>query len=187
MNYLPNYSTFNKNMPFPDPNITACQSETNSQTFGLCDDPPPARNPAYIDEQNGSVWIAVVSNERRFRVLCTAIDNCIELRRSDGQMDKRCDCMLSYTSDALGSTIIFVELKTRTEKGAGWVKDAEGQLRASIKHFEDSTESDSFRTKRAYIANRSSPRYRETQMARMNQFYDDTGYVLRIENRLVLD
>ena len=168
-------------------NVTDCQNTSNNRRFGLCDDPPPAKNPAYIDEIDGSKWIAIVCNDHHFSVLFTAIDNCIEIKRADGLMDKRCDGMLSYISDVLGRTVVFVELKTGAVIRGSWVKDAEAQLRVTISRFEDTKESDNFKTKKAYIANSTYPRYRESQMGRMDKFCDDTGYVLRIENRLVLD
>lgn len=31
-----------------------CQGRTNQSKFGLCDDPPPAKNPAYIDTEDST-------------------------------------------------------------------------------------------------------------------------------------
>ena len=39
-----------------------CKSTSNKIEFGLCDDPPPAENPAYIDENDVSKWIGIVKN-----------------------------------------------------------------------------------------------------------------------------
>ncbi len=71
-----------------------CQGTTDKKLFGLCDDPLPSKNPAYIDEKDGSKWIAVVVNEDRHKVIFTAIDHCIEIKREDGKMAKRCDGVL---------------------------------------------------------------------------------------------
>jgi hypothetical protein len=30
--------------------IAKCQSQSDKKIFGLCDDPSPAKNPAYIDD-----------------------------------------------------------------------------------------------------------------------------------------
>ena len=38
------------------------RSVSNKELFGLCDDTPPARNPAYIDEADKSKWIGIVDN-----------------------------------------------------------------------------------------------------------------------------
>jgi len=162
-------------------NVTKCQTHSDKKKFGLCDDPSPAKNPAYIDEIDGSKWIAVVENENRYSATFIAIDNCIEIKRPDDTMDKRCDGVLTYNS-----TIIFVELKERGALGSAWVKDAEKQLRASISYFEDTDGAEDYTSKKAYIANSEHPKFKESQSRRMDQFLTDTGYVLRIVNRITL-
>jgi len=164
-----------------DFNVAKCQTRSDKKIFGLCDDPSPAKNPAYIDELNGGKWIAVVKNEDRYSVTFTAIDNCIEIKRADDTMDKRCDGVLTYDS-----TVIFVELKERGALGSAWVKDAEKQLRTSISYFEDTDGAEDYTSKKAYIANSEHPKFKESQSRRMDQFLTDTGYVLRIVNRIIL-
>ena len=105
-----------------------CQTSSNKKTFGLCDDPPPASNHAYIDELDGAKWIAVVVNEDTYQVTFTAIDNCITIKRPDGKSAKRCDGVLTYNS-----TVTFVELKQRGAIGNEWVKDAEKRGLSNIK------------------------------------------------------
>jgi hypothetical protein len=161
--------------------VLKCQTNSNRKLFGLCDDPPPARNPAYIDENDGAKWIAVVVNNDCHAVTFTAIDNCIEIKRPDGKMDKRCDGVLSY-----GEKVIFVELKERGAIGNAWVKDAEIQLRTTIGYFEKTDDADEFIQKKAYIANSEHPKFKESQIRRMEQFLTDTGYILRVENRIIL-
>jgi len=156
------------------------QQVSNKKRFGLCDDPPPAQTPAYLDEKDGRKWIAVVVNEFKFNVLFIPVDNCIELRKKDGRMDSRCDALLSYNS-----TIIFVELKQRV--GNDWIKEGDKQLRSTIKHFEKTEDSTNFHTKRACIANSKKTKFRTSQATRMNKFHKDTGYILRIENRISLE
>ncbi|GAB1449170.1 hypothetical protein MASR2M44_21930 [Bacteroidota bacterium] len=158
-----------------------CQSRSKKKLFGLCDNPHPAKDPAYIDENNGENWIAVVVNEPLFDVVFTAVDHCIDSRRDDGKMIKRCDGILHYAK-----TVIFVELKERSSLGNDWVKDAEIQLKSSIEDFEKNIDPGDFNFKRAYIANNKHPRFKETQTNRMNRFEKETGYVLRIENRIIL-
>jgi hypothetical protein len=159
-----------------------CQCITENKLFGICDDPPPPQKQAYIDEEEGAKWIAVVVNEDKQEVTFTAIDNCIEIRSKNGKMAKRCDGVLTFDS-----TIAFVELKERDEKGNKWVKDAEKQLRSTISCFEESKEAENYKIKRAYIANRDKPKFKVSQKDRMDQFLLETGYVLRIENRIILD
>lgn len=161
---------------------TKCQTHSDKKLFGLCDDPHPAHNPAYINETDGSKWIAVVENEYKYLTTFTAIDNCVEIIRSDGKMYKRCDGMLTYNS-----TVIFVELKQRGAKGNAWVEDAEPQLRTTIQQFGRTVYSKNFTQKKAYISNSEHPKFKASQSSRMEKFYADTGYVLRIEARIKLE
>jgi hypothetical protein len=156
-----------------------CQSTSNKKKFGLCDKEPPAKEPAYIDETNGSDWIAVVLNENINLVTFTAIDNCIGIKRLDGTDSKRCDGVLSFDN-----TIIFVELKHRKTKGNTWIKEAEEQLRETILNFEKQDMAEDFKIKKAYIANRALPKFRSSQTSRMDKFHEETNYILRIENRI---
>jgi hypothetical protein len=114
-------------------------------------------------------------------VTFTAIDNCIDIKRDDKKMAQRCDDVLTYNS-----TITFVELKERSGKGNDWVLDAEKQLRSTIEYFGKTNETSIYNPKRAYIANKEHPKCKMSQSGRMNQFLKDTGYVLRIENRIKL-
>ena len=161
-----------------------CQYITEKKLFGLCDDSTQTKTikQAYLDEENGSKWIAVVDNSYNQRVTFTAIDNCIEIKSKNGRLAKRCDGVLTFDS-----TVAFVELKERDEKKARWIKDAEMQLRTTIGHFEKSEEAQDYKTKKAYIANNQRPKFRESQIDRMDQFLTDTGYVLRIENRIIIE
>jgi hypothetical protein len=159
------------------------QRTSNKKRFGLCDNPPPPHTPAYLDETDGRKWIAVVENEFLYEVLFVPIDNNIELRKANGHKDKCCDALLAYDA-----TIIFVELKQRVgKKSKDWITDGYEQLRKTIKHFENTEASANFSVKKSYIANSEQPKFRKGQMERMDNFLKDTGYVLRIENRIILE
>ncbi len=158
-----------------------CQTQSERKIFGLCDEPSPSIKPAYIDEEDGSKWIAVVENEDKISTTFTAIDNCIEIRGADGRMEKRCDGMLKFNS-----TVIFVELKQRGAQGNAWVEDAERQLKNSIFHFEKSDQAENFNQKKAYISNSEHPKFKASQKGRMEKFYLETSYILRIEARIKL-
>ncbi|WP_027002559.1 hypothetical protein [Hugenholtzia roseola] len=160
----------------------SCQSRSSKKRFGLCDDPHLLQNPAYLDEIEGAKWIAVVENKRRYEIIFTAIDNCVEIKRTDGKMEKRCDGSLTYEK-----TIIFIELKQRRTVGNSWIKDAEIQLKSTISKFEETELSDNYTQKKAYICNSERPIFRAGQMERMEQFYEETGYVLRIEARIRIE
>ena len=158
-----------------------CQTTSSRKKFGLCDDPPPKSSPAYIDELDGAKWIAVVVNDERHEVTFTSIDNCIPITKPDGRRAKRCDGVLMH-----GSSVIFIELKARAS-GSDWVKEGEKQLRETICHFEQEEETSQYSKKKAYVANSERPKFRASQTRRMEQFFNDTGYILRIENRIVLE
>jgi hypothetical protein len=152
---------------------------SDQERFGICDTPPPPARKAYIDHENKQNWIAVVDNSCQYAITFIPVDNCIDIKKPDGTMDKRCDGFLYY-----GVTIIFVELKQRKDKGSNWIKEGEKQLRATIDHFEKTTRAREFSVKRAYIANSKKPHFKSSQAVRMNQFLTDTGYSLRIENEI---
>ena len=159
-----------------------CQSVSNNKRFGLCDE-QDNKEPAYLDERNGAKWIAVVENEELKKIHFIAIDNCIDIQRDEKkkEMDKRCDGMLWYET-----SIVFVELKNRVSKKDknAWVKAGEIQLKRTIKYFEETEQSNKFTEKRAYIANKAHPTFKESQLQRMKSFKQETGYTLRIENRI---
>jgi len=156
-----------------------CQSQTNQPKFGLCDDPPPLENPAYIDTNDCSKWIAVVKNNQEIEVIFTAIDKCIEILRSDGKMDSRCDGMLTYNN-----SIIFVELKTRKSTNGVWVGKGEEQLKNTISVFIANHDLAIYKSKIAYIANNKKPNFQSSQITRMNRFKDKTGFRLIIQNTI---
>ncbi|MGB3419006.1 MAG: hypothetical protein WBA52_00975 [Dolichospermum sp.] len=156
-----------------------CQSQTNQPKFGLCDDPPPSKDPAYIDTVDRSKWIAIVENNQEIEVIFTAIDNCIEIRRSNGKMDNRCDGMLTYNNN-----IIFVELKERKYRNSEWIEEGENQLRKTIAVFVNHNNLAIFKSKKVYIANRKKPQFQYLHKDRMQKFRTDTGFRLIIQNAI---
>jgi hypothetical protein len=78
-----------------------------SSEFGLCDDPPPAKEPAYINETDKTKWIAIISNSRSQEITFTAIDNCPEydFRKENGEKDKRCDGVITIAVRLMSSNI----------------------------------------------------------------------------------
>ena len=141
-------------------------SSSNRRKFGICDRPAPAAEKAYIAERQGQDWIAAVDNYPQVKVNFVPVDHCIELRRADGSM---------------------VELKQRKGKGNQWIKDGEQQLRSTIGYFEQQEEARNFPIKKAYIANSEKPLFRTGQAVRMERFFLETNYILRIENRINIE
>ena len=155
-----------------------CQSQTNQYKFGLCDDPNKDKDPAYIDTVDCSKWIAIVENNQEIEVIFTAIDNCIEILRSDGTMDNRCDGMLTYNNH-----LIFVELKEKNYRN-NWVVKGEKQLKNTINVFIANHDLAIYKSKKAYIANSRKPNFQSSQSERMDRFKDETDFRLIIRNTI---
>ena len=158
---------------------TNCQSQTNQPKFGLCDDPPPSENPAYININDSRKWIAIVENNQEIEVIFTAIDNCIEIFRSNGERENRCEGMLTYNNN-----IIFVELKERNYTNSVWIDAGENQLRKIISVFINNHDLQIFKSKKAYIANSKKPQFQYSHKERMQKFRNDTGFTLIIQNAI---
>jgi len=160
-----------------------CKHSSMKPVFGICDnvaDHGDTSQPAYLDENNGENWIATVDNHYRESICFYAVDNCVTFPvREDGTSLKRCDGFLSCND-----TIAFLELKSRNEYGAKWIKDAEEQLRSAIHYFEKEPVSLKFQNKRAYAVNNMRPQSRLGQAERMERFLEETGYLLFIKARI---
>lgn len=165
-----------KSMSFFD---SIYQYTSTKKTFGLCDDEPPPHKPAYIDEVDGRKWTATVDNGSQIEVRFVALDHCIKLLKPNGKKDRCSDGLIEY-----GSTIIFVELTTAVHNN--WKSDKDEQLRITISHFEKTKESSLYEVKKAYIANSNYRVTRPSYQTRMDKFMDETGYDLRIENRIII-
>ena len=156
-----------------------CQSQTNQPKFGLCDDPPPSKDAAYIDTDDCSKWIAIVENNQELEVIFTAIDNCIEIIISNGEKENRCDGMLTYDNH-----LIFVELKERKSENSKWVGKGEEQLKNTISVFIANHDLAIYKSKKAYIANNKKPNFQSSQSERMARFEAETGFRLIIQNTI---
>ena len=164
------------NVNFFDP---LCQTIINAPLFGICDDPPPPSKPAYIDTIDHSKWIATVENANQRELIFVAIDNCIEIFRTDGSMDSRCDAMITFQDK-----IIFVELKDR--QSSGWLAKGESQLRNIIDIFAANYDLSLYKSKIAYVSNKSKPNFQSGQMTRIEKFKNDTGFILKISTVIAL-
>ena len=157
-----------------------CQDETSVKRFGICDDIPHQR--AYVDVTDGRKWIAVIHNDVRRSVTFTALDNCIEFNKANGKKEKRCEGVLSYDE-----TIIFLEAKERLGNASTWAKDADTQLKNSIKLIEEKVNLDLFLIKKAAICNGLQRGFNQKHSVRIKQFMDETGYILLINNRITIE
>ena len=143
-------------------------------SFGLCDKPHPAKEPAYINESDQSLWIGIVRNPQQFKVEFFAIDHCVDLLRADKKQSKRCDGLLRYKKN-----LVFVELKDRRQKGSKWLKEGIEQLIATIDIFKEQCGLGSFDQIEAYVCNRLKPLANQGHASKIQAFKNDTGIILK--------
>ncbi len=144
---------------------TNCQTITNAQRFGICDDEDSSvKTPAYINTDDDSKWIAVVVNDASKEVVFTAIDNCIDIFRENGDMDSRCDVMLTCTD-----SLLLVELKN---KNADWQSSGIDQIEATLIRLIENHEAYyySFKKRKAYVANKRHPKFQVVENAKIRRF-----------------
>ena len=159
--------------------VNNCKTNSSKIEFGLCDDAPPASNPAYIDENDNSKWIGVVRNKNNKNVDFIAIDACIDIRKSDGKLESRCDGLLSFEKD-----LIFVELKCR--EGGSWLKKSRVQLTITVNKFKENYNISDFKNVHGNVCNSSRPISHSGHAANIQQFYDETNLVLKSEQIIEL-
>lgn len=123
-----------------------CQTKTNKERFGIYD--AEDKSPAIIKIDDESSWNATVINKNSIELLFTAIDNCIDILRDNGEMDSRCDGMLTFKN-----TIFFVKLKN---KRGSWQSKGLSQIESTIKRMmtEELDFYNSFTKRKAIVANR---------------------------------
>lgn len=148
-------------------------------TFGICDDEDDSvKTPAYISTNPTDKWIAIVQNHTGKPLNFTAVDNCIEIRRANGEMDNRCDAIL--TND---EHIVFIELKV--QQTSGWIAHAvDEQLQTTVDHFKANCDIDKYRYRRAFVCNRKFPLFNVSNKERMNAFYKKNRIRLSIEQTI---
>lgn len=158
----------------------SCKTESDSNEFGLCDDPPPITEPAYIDENDSSKWIAIIKNSEQKTVRFYAIDNCVSILKPDGNMESRCDGLLLYSNN-----LIFVELKSR--KGGQWLKKGRIQLTTIVKIFQSENDITDYDKAEAYVCNNLRPISHIGQASNIQKFKDETGLILKGKNTITLN
>lgn len=154
----------------------------NDVYFGICDDEDETtKTPAYVDRNraNKDKWVAKVTNNTGKAVGFVAVDNKIEIRRDNGDMENRCDAMLHNEN-----YIIFVELKVQDKD---WIKRAvEEQLLATINSFKTYHDISKFRYRIAYACNRRHPFFAVSHKEYMQQFRKKHNVRLIIGSDIIL-
>ena len=140
-----------------------CQSTTSEAFFGLYD--KEDESPAMIVHIQKDKWNATVINPTQKQITHTAVDNCIEILRENGEMESRCDSMLTYADN-----IIFIELKN---KGSDWKSDGISQVEITIQNFIRSHNLSAIKYKRAFVANRKHPYFQVIEDLQAKKFWDD--------------
>ena len=148
-----------------------CQNNTSATSFGICDN--QNGTPCFIDTANQNDWFAKAENDNAIEVTLTAVDNCISVLRPNGQMDNRCDGILTYTNN-----IVFVELKNQR---ADWITDAIHQIEITIQHFMANHNLNSIQHKRAFAANKKHPHFQFGNPERSQRFFSQYKVRLNIE------
>lgn len=161
-------------------NKPTCLTVTTEKAFGICDDEPPPAKQAYLDFENSDTWIAWVDNNDGKEVKFTAIDNCVEIRRANGEQESRCDGMLTHDR-----TIAFVELKDRDS--GRWLGDATDQLKMTIKIYKAELGLTSFDRYFACVVNKQRPNFKAASTSFSQKFEDETDFVLMIEQVIKID
>lgn len=149
-----------------------CKTTSTKIEFGLCDDPPPAENPAYIDENDTSKWIGIVKNNSNKEIDFIAIDACIDIRKPNGKLESRCDGLLSFDNN-----LIFVELKSR--EGGKWLKKGREQLTITINNFKSNYDITKYDDVYGNVCNGLRPQSHSGHAVNIQQFFDETGLVLK--------
>lgn len=158
--------------------ISRCMiNNITAQRFGICD--PGNGAIAYPDFADESSWVALVENRSGSPLNFIAVDNCIEIRRPDGNMDNRCDAILTNSRH-----IIFVELKNQDKD---WIGHAvNDQLQTTIDHFKANHQLDSYPKRDAYACNKSHPHFNHSQMERMTEFKNKNDVRLHIDAHIII-
>lgn len=159
----------------------SCKSESSAQQIGICDDPPPSNNPAYLDEENTIKWIGKINNINLKFIEFYAIDNCVTLLRADGNMESRCDGLLKF-----GNNLIFVELKSRDAPAKKWLKKGREQLTETINRFKAEHDISFFDKIEAYVCNNVKPLAASGHAVNIQKFKDDTGLILRGQQEILI-
>ena len=150
-----------------------CQETTSEKKFGLYD--AEDNTPAEIKLSDEPTWNATVVNDEGKIVLFTAIDNCIDVFKENGEKDSRCDCMLSFDS-----TLLLVELKN---KRGSWQAEGLAQIENIAKIMIEETPEHyySFKKRKAIVANKKnlSPAFHDSNFEQRQYFM--SKYKMRIQ------
>jgi hypothetical protein len=148
-----------------------CRKTTANEKFGLCDDPPPEKLPAYIQEYRRDEWIAEVDNPDSKTVTFKAIDNCVPVLRANEEVESCCDGLLLQDNN-----LTFVELKDRRTQG--WLAKARSQITITIENFIANHDIAEYNITEAYACNKQRPFAITSSIEEVQKFKDETEALL---------
>lgn len=150
-----------------------CQTETNKDKFGIYD--PGDKKPAILKFEDATLWHATVINTKQKQIKFTAIDNCIDIFRTNGEMAQRCDGMLTFNT-----TIYYIELKTGRK---AWQQEGLNQIESTIKQMQNkaSAFAAQFTKRIAIVANKNArrPTFQSSNAAQREYFMKE--YKTRVQ------
>ena len=149
-----------------------CQSKTQETVFGIYDVPP-----ATLSFKNSDDWQAWVDNPKGKEITHTAIDDCLEILRIEGE---RCESMITYDD-----VLTFIELKDRD--GGRWAGKARDQLINTIALFKRDADVALYKRLYGHIANKQRPYFKAGGKSFSQQFEDETGFILRVSDVIKIE
>jgi hypothetical protein len=153
-----------------------CLTKTDAGLFGIYDSTDLSQ--ATLDFTQASKWVCSVQNEAGLMLEFRAIDHCVVILREDGNQEKSCDAMLTYSEN-----IVFIELK---EKAKHWKEEGIIQLEQTIKEFVIHHELSDFKYKRAFVANRKHPNFQVINNETAKKFWDKYRVRLNVQANIVI-
>lgn len=157
-----------------------CQTTTKTKRFGLFD--AEDQTPAIIMLDDEQSWNATVINESAIELLFTAVDNCIEILRDNGEMDNRCDAMLTYNS-----TLLLIELKNKRNS---WQSEGLYQIESTLKRMRIECQAfyNGFKKRKAIVVNTKYqfPCFQEANLEQREYFWRNYKARIQFEAEIVI-
>ena len=157
-----------------------CRTLTKAERFGLCDDED--KTPAKVKFEDEHVWNATIKNDSAKEVDVTAIDNCINILRENGEMESRCDVMMRYDGN-----LLFIELKNKRDS---WQAEGLAQIEATIlKMIEENREYYfGFQKRKAVVANAKNqfPAFQEYNLEQRAYFMKNYKARIQFEAEILI-
>ncbi len=156
------------------------ESERMDVRFGIVDgvEQGGAENIAFTTIENETHWNAIVTNLSRKALIFMPLDHNIVIHPRPDTIYSLCDGMLYDTEKQL---LLFVELKV---KGKTWLGQATKQLKSTISLFKANHNTDRFKKKVAYAANKKHPCFQYSKKDDMQRFKNETGFRLLVQNKI---